>query len=302
MRKLQDYANQTYPDANEREKFLDRAARYTRNNIAMQRNANKVILQNDQDSLNRVLFNYDQFQGRGPRNDYEATQVNPAWPAMRQLALDHDQGRFQKQIDGAFAHNSRMDVPETTERTARFNQAYGLIQNALQGQPNVDKWEVLKKVDPAQLDLSKRQVVILHHELSTLKSQKEIDNQMAHYMQVSSGLLNEAHIPASNDRLINQFKGALAYELKQFQHNRKDPEAPIDDNDVLRITAGLIRDRTAGTWSSWNPLADPDRAFMVPQGWFTDENRQQFVNKFHREPIPEDIYRLYQTYKASNAR
>jgi hypothetical protein len=189
-----------------------------------------------------------------------------------------------------------MDVPETSERASRFQQAYGLIQSALQGDPNVDKWEVLKKVDPAQLDLSKRQVGILHHELGALKSQKEIDNQMSHYMQVASGLLNEAHIPATNDRLINQFKGALAYELKQHQRQSANPEAPIDDDNVLSITAGLIRDKATHWWQG------ADRAFMVPDGWFTDENRQQFVNKFHREPIPEDIYRLYQMDKANNAR
>ena len=300
MKDLQDYATQKYPDENEREKFIERASKYTRNNIAIARSSNRLMMQNDMDQVDKVLFNYDKFGGRGPRNDYEAAQINPAWPAMRQLALDHNQGPMQKHIDGAFSHNNKMDVPETSERRSRFEQAYGLIQGALQGQPDIDKWEVLNKVDPAQLDLSKRQVGILRHELSSLKSQKEIDNQMAHYTQVAGGLLNEAHIASNNDRLMNQFKGALAYELKQFQRTRKDPEAPIDDNDVLRITAGLIRDRSTGI-SQYNPFADPDRAFMVPQGWFTEENRQQFVNRFHREPIPEDIYRLYHTYKANQA-
>src|SRR6516164_7141924 len=94
MQELQTYA-QKFTNENEREKFIERASKYTRNNIAMQKASNRMILQNDRDSTDKVLFNYDKFQGRGPKNDYEASQINPAWPAMRQMALDHDQGRFQ---------------------------------------------------------------------------------------------------------------------------------------------------------------------------------------------------------------
>jgi hypothetical protein len=297
MKELQDYAASKYDNENEREKFIERASRYTRNNIAVSRFANKQILSNDRDSLDKILYNYDQFQGRGPRNDYEANQINPAWPAMRQLALSHYPA-MQKYIDGVFTHNSKVDVPETSERTARFNQAYGLVDKAARGDPSVDKWEVLKQVGDnlPLMDLSRRQTGILRHDLSALKSQKDIDNQMHRYMQVASGLLNEAHIASTNDKQMNQFQGALAYELKRFQRMRKDPQAPLDDNDVLSITARLIRDRSTHFWQS------PDRDFMVPDGWFTEENRDQFFQQFHREATPEDIYTLYQTHKANNAR
>src|SRR6516165_10079994 len=57
MKDLQDYATQKYPDENEREKFIERASKYTRNNIAIARSSNRLMMQNDMDQVDKVLFN-----------------------------------------------------------------------------------------------------------------------------------------------------------------------------------------------------------------------------------------------------
>ena len=296
MQELQTYA-QKFTNENEREKFIERASKYTRNNIAMQKASNNLILQHDRDALDRVLYDTSVFQGRGPRNDQEATQVNPAWPAMSQMALDHSKNEMQKRIDAAFKHNSNVNVPFTTQREGRFNEAMDLITKAATGDPKVDKQKVLMQLDPSQLDLDKYHTDILRHELGALKSQKEIDNQMGHYMTVAGSMLDEAHIFNNNPKQLNQLKGALAFELKELRRRSADPMAPIDDNDVLSTVARLIRDKNAANW-----FGSSDRGFEVPDDFMTDENRQDFVTKYHREPIPEDWYRLYHNWKVNQAR
>ena len=300
IKKLQDIANRDFTDPNEREDYLERAIRYTRNNIAMQQSANRQILQHDRDSIDKVIDDYKFFQGRGPRNDYEAYQINPGWADMKALAVQH-KPELAKYIADSFASNSRMDVPETTERTNKFENLLRIVTKAQQGDPSVDRWRVQQKVgeDLPGYDLSKRQQGIIKHELGVLKSQKDIDNQTGHYMQVVGGMLNDAGIPA-NSPLVEQLKGALTYELKQHQRTKEDPGAPIDDNDVRSITAGLLRHRASTGY--YESIFGTLPRFQVPDGWFTEENRQQFFEQYKREPIAEDIYAKYLQWKANQAR
>lgn len=300
MKELNDYANTQYQNENEREKFIERASRYTRNNIAFQKAANQQILLSDKASIDKVLFDQNKFQGRGPRNDYEASLVNPGWAAMRQITLDHKPA-MQEYIDNVFAHNSKMDVPPTTERDARFKQIYNMIISAQAGDPQLDKNKILDQVNPAGYDLTHDQVRQLRHELGVLKSQKDINNQLGHYMSVVGNMVNLAGIPATSP-LIEQLKGAILYEVKDRQRKQEDPGAPIDDEQVRSITADLLRYNPNQWPTGMQWMHDPGRRFEVPEDWLTDENRDQLRQELHREPLPEDIYAKYKQWKIKQAK
>jgi hypothetical protein len=294
MKRLQDYAAQKYSDPNEREEFIEGAARYTRNNIAMQRNANREILLRDKDALNHVLFDTQKFQGRGPRNDEEATQVNPGWGAMSQMALDHDKS-VQKYIDTAFKHNSNVDPPPTTDRKARYDQATALIDRALRGYAGVDRYEVLSKVNPAAMDLPKIWTQDLHSKLTDLRRQRNIDNTMNTYIGWAQPMLNRAHILATDDDKMLQFEGALSRELKNLQGTSKDPEAPLTREQVYQTTSELLRKEQYGRGPFGGSTVFE---FEVPKGYMTPERISKFQKAFGHLPSPQEIYQAYSTHKA----
>jgi hypothetical protein len=296
MADLEKYANQRYPgDENQamRDKFIEMTARKTRNNIAMQRSANQQILIHDKNSLNQILMDEKQFQGRGPRNDYEATQINNAWPAMRSLAEDHDKS-VTKYIDGMFDQNTKMNVPPTSDRKDRFDQAMGLINRAMRLDPSVDRYEVIRKLGAAlpNMDLPKDWTKQVHEGLQGLMKQRQVDIHMGQYLTWAEPLLSKAHILSTDiDRRI-QFEGALAHDLKLTQSTSKDPEAPLTPEDVFRVTQNLLIKESTGKWMG------TAYEFEVPKGYMTPDRIAKFKKATGFDPTPQNIYDLWSMHKA----
>jgi hypothetical protein len=294
MKDLQEYAKK-YPEGPQRDTFIGMTMRNMRNSIAAVKNSNNLILQQDREALDKVLYDTSKFEGRGPRNDQEATQINPAWPAMSQLALDHSKNEIQKRIDAAFKHNSTVDVPPTAARTARYDQASALIDRAMRGYAGVDKYEVLRQVNPAALDLTKFQTKDLHDKLIQLNKQRNIDNTMNTYIGWAQPMLNRAHILATNDDKMLQFEGALSRELKNLKSTSKDPEAPLTREEVYQVTSQLLQKEqySRGPFGGSTVFE-----FEVPKGYMTPERISKFQTKFGHLPTPQDIYDLYSAHKA----
>jgi hypothetical protein len=171
-----------------------------------------------------------------------------------------------------------------------YNKLGGMIDGAMRGLPNIDKYETIRQIQTAlpTADMTKAQTKDIHERLGELIRQRVIDVHMDQYMRWAQPMLDRIHI-LTNPDLMLQFQGALGSELKRIRSISKDPQAPLTEEDVTHATSNLISREDWGRFSSVY-------RFQVPKGYWNPARLKQYKQATGDYPSPQEMYNVYQEH------